>query len=197
MGGVPTMPGSTICVFSDPFEHQQFLRGGDIAVTLTKGGEFRSELTRIDLHGLWMQRVNEALPRIQQTSLLKRSGVFFLGEENQRPIHHSGMRLAPDHLIFYSPGSEHYSHTSSQCHWASMTVTPEQLAASSLALTGRNLTTPAQNRLFRPSEQLMTRLRSLHNTAGKLAATVPDILAQPEVAKVLEEELVRVMVKCL
>ncbi len=191
------MPSSAVSVFSDPFEHQQFMRGGDIAVTVTKGGKFRSELTRIDLHGLWMQRVNEALPRIQHTALLTRSGVFFLGDQNQQPIHHSGMQLTPDHLIFYSPGSDHYSHTSSQCHWAAMTVTPEQLAASGHALTGRDLTTPTQNRLFQPPERPISRLRSLHGAAGKLAATVPDILARPEVAKALEEELVRAMVQCL
>lgn len=192
------MPSSAIRSFSDPLEHQQFIRGGDVAVTVTKGGRFRSELTRIDLHTLWMQRVNEALPRIQRTALLKnRSGIFFIADQSQQPIHHSGMQLAPDHLIFYSPGSEHYSFSPSQCHWASMTVPLEQLAASGRALTGRDLIAPTQNRLFRPSERLMAQLRSLHAAAGMLAATVPDILAQPEVAKAVEEELVRVMVKCL
>jgi AraC-like DNA-binding protein len=40
-------------------------------------------------------------------------------------------------------------------------------------------------------------LLHLHDAAGHLAATVPDILAHPEVAKSIEQELVRAMVRCL
>jgi hypothetical protein len=37
----------------------------------------------------------------------------------------------------------------------------------------------------------------LHNAAGQLAATVPDILSHPEIARALEYELVRMLVRCL
>jgi transcriptional regulator GlxA family with amidase domain len=43
----------------------------------------------------------------------------------------------------------------------------------------------------------MDRMMRLHAAAGDLAATAPDILEHPEVAKAIEQELIRVMVRCL
>ena len=192
------MPSSLVRSFIDPHEHQQFIRGGEIEVIVTGSGTFRSSLTRVDLHKLWLQRCDEALPRIQHTSLLKgRTGIFFLADEKQGSIHHSAMGLGPDHLVFYSPESEHYSHSTSQCHWASMTLAPEQMAEAGHTLTGSDLMAHTQNRLVRPPAHLMARLRGLHDVVGQLAAAAPDVLAKDEVARALEEELVHVMVKCL
>jgi AraC-like DNA-binding protein len=43
----------------------------------------------------------------------------------------------------------------------------------------------------------MNRLLRLHKAAGQLAGTTPDILAHPEVAKAIEQELIGLMVRCL
>jgi AraC-like DNA-binding protein len=43
----------------------------------------------------------------------------------------------------------------------------------------------------------MARLLQLHEATSKLAATVPDILAHPEVARAIEQELIRAMIACL
>jgi hypothetical protein len=43
----------------------------------------------------------------------------------------------------------------------------------------------------------MSRLMNLHKAASNLAATAPEILAHPEVARAMEQELVRTMVACL
>ena len=43
----------------------------------------------------------------------------------------------------------------------------------------------------------MSRLLRLHEAAGHLAKTAPDILAKPEVARAIEEALVEAMIFCL
>ncbi len=43
----------------------------------------------------------------------------------------------------------------------------------------------------------MQRLHHLHRAAGDLATTAPDILVHPEVAKAIEDALVRAMIACL
>src|SRR6516225_8389140 len=43
----------------------------------------------------------------------------------------------------------------------------------------------------------LLRLRKLHEAAGHLAQTAPDILAKPEVARAMELALVEAMVFCL
>ena len=43
----------------------------------------------------------------------------------------------------------------------------------------------------------MSRLLKLHRAIGQLAHDTPDILQLPEVLRALENEFVRVMVRCL
>ncbi len=43
----------------------------------------------------------------------------------------------------------------------------------------------------------MSRLSSLHEAAGHLAKTAPDILAKPEVARAMEQALVHAMISCM
>jgi AraC-like DNA-binding protein len=43
----------------------------------------------------------------------------------------------------------------------------------------------------------MSRLLNLHEMVGQLAKTTPDLLALPEVARALEQELIHLMVRCL
>ena len=78
-----------------------------------------------------------------------------------------------------------------------MSLSPDDLAGAGQAIVGRDVVVPAVDRLVRPPSHLVTRLLGLHKTAGRLAATVPDLLAHPEVAKALEQELVRLMVSCI
>jgi AraC-like DNA-binding protein len=99
--------------------------------------------------------------------------------------------------VFTASGAEHYHRTSSVSHWASMSLTPEELAAAAHTIAGYDLAAPTVTRLIRPPPHLMSRLLHLHEIVGRLAATVPDVLAHPEVARAMEQELVRVMVRCL
>ena len=78
-----------------------------------------------------------------------------------------------------------------------MSLTPEDLAAVSEAIIGRPLTLPSFPRWTSPPAPVVSRLLQLHEAAGHLAKTAPDILAKPEVARAIEEALVEAMILCL
>jgi AraC-like DNA-binding protein len=50
---------------------------------------------------------------------------------------------------------------------------------------------------IRPPEPLLARLSNLHEAAANLAKNAPDILANPEVARAIEQALIEVMILCL
>jgi AraC-like DNA-binding protein len=50
---------------------------------------------------------------------------------------------------------------------------------------------------MRPQQGLMSRLLKLQKAALDLAAASPDVVAHPEVAKTIEQELARLMIACL
>ncbi len=192
------MLDSAVLTFSDPQHHQAAIRAGDVKVLVTAPGEYRADLTRIDLHRLWMQRGRETLPRIAQVNLARgRSPIFFHADTDQASSVHSGMELQSDDIMFYSPGSVHHLHTSAECRWGAMSLTPDDLAAAGRAIAGVDIVAPSVTQKLHAPPHLMARLRSVHAAAGHLAATTPDILVHPEVARAMEHELVRAMIGCL
>jgi AraC-like DNA-binding protein len=196
-GGLP-MPNSAVKTFNDPYEYQSSIRAGDVTVVVTEPGEFRAELTRIDLRRLWMQRSWTSLPLIAHSTVHKsRSAILFPTDAEEAPYYHSGMEVSQRHIVFYSAGAEHHHRTSTAWRWGAMSLSPEDLAAAGRALVGRDLTAPLVTHLIRPPPHLISRLRILHAAVGDLAATVPEILAHAEVVRAMEQQLVRAMIACL
>jgi len=192
------MPSSTIRTFSDPYEYQEAVRATDVRLIVTARGEYEADLTQIDLHRLWMQRSRLSLPIISHTASHKaRSPIFFLTDGLQTPIFYSGIEISLGEVVFGSSGAEDHIRASAGFRWGAMSLTPEDLAAAARALVGRELTAPAVTRVLRPEPALMSRLLALHKAADDLATTAPDILAHPEVAKAMEQELVGAMIACL
>jgi AraC-like DNA-binding protein len=192
------MPSSSVHTFTDPHPYQAAVRAAEVEVLVTSKGDFRAELTKIDLHRLWLQRGHESLPRVFHSSVsAKRAPIVFLASTDQAGIQHSGMDVSPSDLIVDGLGSTHHIRSWGPSHWGAMSLTPDDLAAASHALSGRELTVPSVTHLVRPSAPLMSRLLNLHANAERLAKTTPDILAKPEVARAVEQALVDAMVRCL
>jgi hypothetical protein len=55
---------------------------------------------------------------------------------------------------------------------------------------------PKATQLIRTPPPLMARLHKLHRAAVQLADPAPDILAHPEVARAIEQELLRALIAC-
>jgi AraC-like DNA-binding protein len=73
----------------------------------------------------------------------------------------------------------------------------ETLAAAARALVRREIATPAFTQMIRPPPARMERLLRLHAAASRLAADASEILACPEVARAIEQELVKALIGCL
>jgi AraC-like DNA-binding protein len=191
------MLSSAVYRFTDSDDYQRAIRASTTEVLITSPGDFSAQLTRIDMRRLWMQRGAETLPRVVRTSLSpSRRGIFFL-THGQHLMVSGRKQMSQGEILFFSPGSEHYQRSQAAVGWGAMSLSPDDLVAAGQAIVGRDVVAPASDRLVRPPPHLMTRLLGLHEAAGRLAATVPDILVHPEVAKAMEQELVRVMVNCI
>ena len=192
------MPESSYETFSGPHEHQTAIRAADVRFLVTSAGQYQANLTRINLHRLWMQRSYTSLPYISHSSVTRdRSVIFFLADAAQTPMYHQGVEVAATDLVFNSIGSEHYRRMPAASGWASMSLKPEDLAAAGHTLAGYEVTAPATSAFLGPPARMMSRLMNLHRAAADLAAASPDILAAPEVATAFEDALVRTMIGCL
>lgn len=192
------MSSSRVATFTDPHAYAASIRATDNEILVTARGEYRAELTRIDLHKLWMQRGRESLPRIARAvRRVDRSMIFFASDSLQAPSYRSGVEVLAGDIVFNGSSPQTHHRSVAGCRWGAMSLTPEDLAAAGRAIVGYDVTAPVATKIVRPPSHLMSQLMKLHQAAGDLAETAPEILAHPEVAKAIEQALVRAMIACL
>lgn len=190
------MPSGRIFTFTDPQQYQATLRSGQgVRVCPTTKGDFRAELMQIDLSRLWMQRVDESLPRILHSAVTKdRAAIEFC--ITQRGFRHHGIDVCSGEIVVMGVEPTHRVTLAPGCCGA-MSLTPADLAAAGHALVGRELTRPSLTYIARPDPALTGHLVKLYEEAAQLAKTAPDRLAHPEVARSLEDALIHAMIRCL
>ena len=192
------MPSSATRTFIDPDTYSPGSEICRLTGVVTKRGEFRAESTRIDLHRLWMHRIDESLPRIMRiTPSGKRSLILFATDPHQPEMQVSGIEISQAQIAMFGLDWPYYLRSSAACGWGTMSLTPEDLAAASEAIIGRPLTPPSFPRWTSPPAPVASRLLQLHEAAGHLAKTAPDILAKAEVARAIEEALIEAMILCM
>jgi AraC-like DNA-binding protein len=191
------MVSSRVISFTDAYEYQTGVRAMDAEVLCLAGGDFRAELTQINFDRLWMQRGKESLPRIARGSVTKdRIPVSFSLRKNQIGSQVNGIEVSPGMLMVHS-AAELHNRTSMPSAWGSVSLAPADFAAFGRAIAGRELARPSVAYAVRPAPVMMAHLVDLHENATRLAATAPETLAHPEVARSLEGALIHAFIRCL
>jgi AraC-like DNA-binding protein len=191
------MPSSAVRTFTDPDDYAAAIRQGTYELTVTERGHFTATLTRIDLHRLWMQRFSDNLPRISHIAGWGGRAVIAFRTESGPSLHSSGIEMQPTNIVRYSAGQNYYRRSSGFAAYGSMSLPLAEMAAVGEALGAADLAPPRDAMLITPLPTAMARLQRLHAAARDLAETAPEILANPDAARGLEQALVEAMVGCL
>ena len=191
------MAGTGSFTFTDPQMYQSAIRPAQVEVVVTTKGEFHAELKRIELSKLWVQSARANLPVISHSAVSpQRAPIFFLANGNQAAYRYGGLDASLGEIIAVRPGSTHYSRSEATAHWATLSLTREDLAVAGRVFVGRELTAPSVSRRSRPSPKLMSRLLSLHEAAEKFAGAPVHVL-QTEPVRALEHALTQAMIMCM
>jgi hypothetical protein len=191
------MPSSAVSTFTDPDAYFGEIRNLQVDGIVTQRGKFHAEATRIDLHRLWMHRFNEKLPRIMRVTPSGARSLILFPTDPDRAMLANGIEASQKQIVMFGLGWPYYLRSSEETGWATISVTPEDLAIASKAIIGRELSPPNFMRRLRPPASLLSRLTNLHEATGHLARTTPDILVKPEVARSLEQALLEALVLCV
>lgn len=197
MIGEVHVPSSAVRVFTDPDDHAAAIRQGVSEMTVTGRGVFRSEIVRIDLHNLWMQRFTENVSRIKHTIGLGGRAVIAFPVQPGPAQFWQGVALTPVNLIRHREGANYYQHSAGASVTASMSLPLSEIAAIGTPLAGCDLLPPRDSFILTPPPSAMARLQRLHAAAGHIAKTHPDVIAHPASARGLEQALIEAMVTCL
>ena len=175
------MPSSTVRAFTDPVEYFTGIRNLQIVGLVQQRGAFRAESTCIDLQRLFAYRADENLPRIMKvTPSGKRVGIVFGTNPCQPSMQVNGTEISQNQFAEIALDWEWYLRSSAPCEWGTVSLTLEDLVVAGKTIIGRELAPPTFAHSVTPSLAALSRLRKLHEAAGHLAKTAPDILASPK-----------------
>ncbi|WLB24109.1 helix-turn-helix transcriptional regulator [Bradyrhizobium japonicum] len=183
--------------FANPDDYQAGIGGASVNLIVTGGGDFNARLTWLNLRRLHVLRGCENLPRIAFISLSPAQVSVSFPMSAGPPLTYGGLGLQFGDVVFHSRGERLHQRTDGESQWGLMSLPPEQLAACGKALTGLKMASPPAGRVLRPSRSAASGLLRLHLRACRLAETRHALIAHPEVARALEQELLHALVNCL
>ena len=191
------MPSSAVRTFSDPEEYAASTRATRAELTVTGRGRFTAKLIRIDLHRLWMQRHSEDLARIKHSANVAGRAIISFCAQPGPSLLWSGVELHPSTIVQHSENQSHYQRSSGFTHYGSMSLPLADIVAVGAAMAGCDLTPPKDSLILTPPPLAMAKLLRLHAAARRLAEEAPEIIANPDAARGLEQALTEAMVGCL
>ena len=191
------MPSSAVRTFSDPDDYQAAIRAAIPELTVSARGKFDAQHTRIDLHHVWMQRFSEILPRIIHADHMAGRAIVTLATEPGPSLLAGGKELRPSTIMRHPEAHSFHQRSSGPVSFGTMSLPTQELMSIGAAMGGIDLTPPRDLLVVTPPPAAMARFQRLHAAAGHLANNSPEIIANPDAARGLEQELVEALVGCL
>ncbi len=188
---------SSVRSFSDPDEYCSSFRDFQYDLTVTDGGDFAAEHVRVDLHKVRLQRYSSNLPWVAHTAIMKGRATFALRATPGPSLLRAGEEMQPTNIERLADGQMIYTRSLGAVAWGTISLPVDALATIGAATAGRDLKPPVDVVTETPPPAVMTRLRWLHAAAGSLAKEAPEIIANLEAARGLEDELLEALVACL
>ncbi|MBV9198359.1 MAG: helix-turn-helix domain-containing protein [Alphaproteobacteria bacterium] len=192
-----TMPSSAVGTFTDPDDYAAAIRGRDAEVILVGRGQFKAKLTKVELHRLWMQRLFDNLPRIARSANLAGRMIVSFRIQPGPSLLAGGLEIPPCGLVRHSDPDDYHQTSSGCASFGAMSLPVGDMVSVGAALAGLDLT-PPKDLLMVPSPATeMARLRRLYVAATDLAEKAPEVIANPDTARGLEQTLIEAVVACL
>ena len=183
--------------FASPDEYSAAIGAAKVDLFVRAGGEFKGRLTWLNLGGLHVLRGRENLPRIAFVALPPAQACISFPASGSSGLIYCGLGLNRGDVVFHSLGERAHQRTDGEGDWCLMSLAPEQLAASSKALTGQSIRPPLEGRVIVPAPAAARALQSLVSKVCRLGETRLEVMANPEIARSLEQELLHALVNCL
>ena len=105
--------------------------------------------------------------------------------------------MRSDDIVFHGLGEHIHLRTAGSSDKGFIALRPEHLAFWSKALTEAEVIPPAFTQIIRPSRSAVKHLLRLHAEACRLVEDFPGVIAHPEIARALEQELICALITCL
>jgi hypothetical protein len=188
------MPSSAVHTFTDPDEYAAVFPATSADLTITGCGQFIANVTRIDLHRLWMLRYSDNLPRVKHSTNITGRTIIAFRTQHGPGLFFNGKEMHSGNIKQLGPGQSDNQQSAGLASVGVMSLPVEDMASVGKAIAGIELEPPRDGLIFTPPTPAMAKLQRLHAAATYLAESAPEIIGHQEAARGLEQALIEAMV---
>jgi AraC-like DNA-binding protein len=191
-----SVPSSAFRTFTEPDEYAAAIVGAAHRFTITQRGTFSANLTFVDLHQLWMQRLSDNLPRVDNCDISAERAIIAFRAPSAVSLVHNGVQQAENHITRLGPGRTYSQRSAGPAVYCGMSLPIDEMDTWVATTLGRDLP-PTYDVTIKATSDAMARLQRLHAAAGALAEDAPGVLADSDAARGLKHALIEAMMGCL
>jgi AraC-like DNA-binding protein len=188
---------STVCSYADTELYAKALPQNSIDLHVTGRGEFKARTATIALHETRIHRFSDNLPRIAHAGLPPGRTIIVFRTEPGPDLFWSGLQMLPTRIVRLNDGSSSFQRSAGSASWGSISLPPELMDDCLAVLAGRCLASPRDPVSLGPPPDAMARLQRLHAACDTLAERAPELLANPEAVRGIEQALLEATADCL
>jgi AraC-like DNA-binding protein len=196
LGAAAVMIGFDTAVFTDPDDYGMSAPGASFRLVLIGSGDFSARRTWVHIGRLSLARNTETVPRI--AFVVPAPGAVFVSfptRHEPTPIW-SGLKMKLGEFMVHGRGAPTHQCTHGATQWGFIA-----LAARDLAGFGRvasvELRAPQTTKITKPTKTAAAELLRQYGDMCRLAETEPARILDREVARELEQNLLRGLINCL
>lgn len=190
------MPASGSSIFSDADGYERTLRE-TFDLLVLHPPEFRARLTWVELPSLRLLRAQEASARIACVTLPSDQVFVTFPTRSGTSLISAGVDLQFGDLMLHPCGERLHQRTTGASAWGSISLKPASLAAFGRTIAGTSLRPPDARQLLRPAAAERQRLLRLHAQACRIAETNLERMANREIVRGLEQDMILSLITCL
>ncbi len=191
------MPRSSITDYADPEQMEAAHVTGQAEIIPIGPDPLTARSIRVELEHLWATRTDEHGSRIKHV-LLDPKRFFITFETGPGPTRVvKGMEMPADAFMQHSSGEAFHERSRGEAHWGTVSMPVNEVSPLGVQVSGRCLAPLHDAVITTPPPERLERFHRLHAAAAALAESAPEVIAQPEAARGLEQAFVEATFGCL
>jgi AraC-like DNA-binding protein len=181
--------------YTEPDEFAKGILGAKVDLAILLPGHFDARISTIHLNSFRMQRIAANLPLISHMRNLGGRTSFIFHTQPGQSMMRDGDQVSSDSMVRVGSPQSHFHRSSGPINWGVISIPLENVPA--VATAGFDLTPPPRDLVITPRIGALATLQRLHQAAALVAAEAPELLANPEAVRGMEQVLMQALVDCL
>jgi AraC-like DNA-binding protein len=190
------MPSCDVRTFTEPDEFAAAIQGAEVDLSIAARGTFAAEVTRIDLGSLRLQRLSENLPIVSHLSNLGGRAGFMFHSEPGPSLIRDGHEVNSESMVVAGGQQSHFQRSLGPVRWGTISLPLRDVPSLGQAM-GVDMAPPRTDRIISPQPLALSNLQRLHAAAELIVTDAPELLANPDGARGVEQILMQALAACL